>query len=206
MAGPLAFLRLGALVGGRASSNGLDVDLRVEGWDAMLKTLDAVARKEAPAACANALNASARRVVTRTAKAIGRAESRKVKDLRKQIRVSKRARAPLDLWTRVVAGVQESIKGAPKVPTSRRFAIPGRSGIYVRALSKPAGYRGPERTPGRPPTSPPNLPIYNITKRRGNDRRRVTLERAARVVLREYYPGEFRRQLEQRLRRRAIRR
>ena len=200
------YLSSGGRRGGAGVSlaDGVDVHLEFEGWESFLRKLDSVARSQAPAACANALNRSGTKVVQRTKKFVGKAEGKKRNQLGGKdwgIRVAKRARAPYPLRTQVVSPGDRKAGKIPPVPVSKSFNIAGRGARsrYVRALARPGRYRGKGRTEGRPQTSPTNLPIYRVGVSHRTQRRRLTLERAGRVVMREFYPKELVRQLNTRI-------
>lgn len=189
--------------GGVSLPSGVDVHLEVEGWERFLSKLDAVARSQAPAACANALNSSATRVVARTQKHLAKAESKTRKQMRKIVYKGFRARAPLNLAAQVKVRL-------PKPKQYRALGKPftarmpnGRIGQYGRVLSGTSMRGKPSKgwTDGRPRTSSRNLPIARWAKRTNEklDRRRLTLERSGRVVMREYYPRELVKQLNRRI-------
>lgn len=173
---------------------------RIKGDRALIKALTALERRLAPRAMANSLNRTGtktRQQVVRDARAAGSKLSGK--RLRQMVGITQRARAPQKLTTAVS---REYFQRAARAtgPVSAPFTATMKTGHterFVRARIRPAKYSGSGYTRGRPRTSPPNLPILPLESR-GRDLRRVlsqALQSAARKQMREFLPGEFRRQL-----------
>lgn len=114
-------------------------------------------------ALAATVNGAATEARKRAIAALARAEARPAKELKSKIRVSKRADARAGRDPRAFI---RSTPGWVPIALGKRFRatlLGGNVKWVARALVTPPTYRGRGWTVGRPRSSSPNLPIYNVT-------------------------------------------
>lgn len=165
---------------------------KLQGQRKLLRALSKLERQLAPRAMANALNRTATKARQQVVADARAASSRKAKDLRRWVRIARRAKAPDNLTAALTRDTPPERAAARTGPTSAPFVVDSLNGkTFVRARN------GKRRTRDRPATSPPNLPIYRVGPR-SKDVRRVlqrSLVKAAEHQMKAFMPGEFRTQL-----------
>lgn len=176
---------------------------KITGEKLLRKNLSRLERKLAPKAMANSLNRTGtktRQQVVRDARAAG--SRMKPKELRALVRMTQRARAPINLTAAVSRDAPATRERRAGVPLSPPFVVARFGGRrFQRAERRPSGYRGAGWSPGRPRSSSPNLPIISAEPRTADVRRVLqrSLIKAGREQMIKFLPGEFRAQLAKQL-------
>ena len=187
----------------------------IRGEKEFLRKLSVIERKFAPAAFALALNRTATRVRQQVVSDAMAANPRAKKPkLNRMVGVTARASVK---ELRAIVG--RKLPGAPRkftaVPVnSTPFRVDSLGGHdFHRALRPNPGYRGRGRTSGRPSSSGDNLPIFRaevVARRKPRKDVRAVLKRsliaAAEQQMKAFLPGEFRRQLNVKLAKLALKR
>lgn len=184
----------------------MEVAIRSTGHREVAAMLTRYQRRVMPSATAQALNRTATKVkqlsvadaVTSSAKA-GRNHSRAHFNRRYFVQRAHSKKLTARVGRKWRSTTQDKVKGE----VSGKFIGPN-GHTFVRALTAPPGYRGKGWTTGRPRTSPRNLPIWRvgISARSDADRRRNVREDIRRntiEMMRSFYPGELRRQVNNKL-------
>jgi hypothetical protein len=160
------------------------ITVKWQGEREFIRTLSKLERYVLPRAQANTLNRTATRARKESIADIAKHERRKKKSFRSIIRVTKRARARISMYSMVGVFRRENL-------TSAKLSDPFyRNGIeYRRVLN------GRKWTERRPRSSSPNLPVFQNRSRTRDRREQITM-RERHQAMRHYYPGELRKQID----------
>lgn len=159
----------------------------VRGDKELFRKLSRLERDLAPKALANSLNRTATKTRQQVVRDAVTASKRKAKDVRRYVRLGRRARAPHNLNAEIERDSPAALKAKGNV--SQPFTVAKLNGL--RFVRQEDGVRW---SAGRSRDSSPNLPIFR-TKPRSRDILKRSLIAAARDQMRLFFPAEFRKQL-----------